>query len=249
MSNMTRPLESAISLYREGRYDEANELVSISLQANSDDGRLLELHGIIRNAQGNLTGAIASLEHAAAIIPLSLAGQCVLAQCYVAVGHRQLAGEMFRFLLSRPKVAPSLLPLIAAGFSVLEDHQLALEACRRAAECEIDNGEPFFGMAHHMECLDYPLEMIATVLKKAIELEPDRVRYRLALIRTQQRMGQDLEAQAVARQIDLEQLRSLPCANSLKQLIKIYAEAGDYRRGELCRLRIREVDSTGDDES
>ena len=31
MSNMTYPIESAISLYREGLYDEADEFVSLSL--------------------------------------------------------------------------------------------------------------------------------------------------------------------------------------------------------------------------
>ena len=243
MSHMTHRMESAISLYRDGQYEAADELVSHSLQTNGDDGKLHELQGIIRNAQGNTIGAIDSLEYAALFIPLSLAGQSVLAQCYLLEGHHELAKEIFRFLLSRPRLTPCLLPLIAAGFTRLGDHQLALEACRRAAQYEIDNGEPFYGIAHHMECLDYPLGMVAAELEKAIMLEPDRVRYRLKLIDIRQQMGQNIEAQSAAAQIRLEQILSLRCATSLKWLLSIYNEAGDDERSETCQLRLHELDS------
>ena len=247
MSHITHCMESAISLYRDGQYDAADELVSHLLQTNPDDGKLQELHGIIRNAQGNLEGAIASLEYASLFIPLSLAGQCVLAQCYLAVGQRKLANEIFRFLISRPRLTPSLLPLIAAGFTGLGNHQLALEACRRAAESGIDNGEPWFGIAHHMERLDYPLEMLTTELQKAIELEPRRIRYRIKLISIRQRMGHHTEAQAVAAQICLDQILSLRCADSLKRLLSIYNDAGDDERSKTCQIRICELE-TDDDE-
>lgn len=249
MSRMTHRMESAISLYRDGQYDAADDLVSHLLQTNPDDGKMQELHGIIRNAQGNLDGAIASLEYASLFIPLSLAGQCVLAQCYLAIGQIELANEIFRFLISQSRLTPSLLPLIAAGFTGLGNHQLALEACRRAAECEIDNGEPFFGIAHHMERLDYPLEMVVTELQKAIEIEPHRIRYRIKLISIRQRMGHHTEVQAIAAQIGLDQILALRCANSLEQLLSIYNDAGDDEKSKTCRIRICELEADDDEES
>jgi hypothetical protein len=89
--------------------------------------------------------------------------QCVLAQCYAAVGHRELAGQMYRFVFSLPSLPDRLLPVVAEGLGQVGEFTLALEACRRAAACELDNGQPWYGMAHYMDWLGYPLGMIVSV--------------------------------------------------------------------------------------
>lgn len=141
-------LQSAVERYREGLYDEAIDLAKLALEEQPALGKAWELVGMSHHAAGNDASAIHALEVATLLVPLSAVGQCVLSKCYMSRGHRELAGDMLRHLLSLDTLPPKLLPAIAAGLGSLGDLAMALEACRRAAAAEVDEGQPLYGMAH-----------------------------------------------------------------------------------------------------
>lgn len=247
MENTSTGVRLVANLYRAGKYDKAHETVSRYLEVVApNDGKAWELCGIIRSAQKDTQGAIDALEMAGLLVAVSPAGQCVLAQCYAAVGHKQLASEMLQFLLTKPCVPPSLYPSIAAAFGGLGEPQLALQACRQAAKHEVDGAEPLFGMAHYMRKLDYPLDMIASVLGKAVDLDPNRFCYRLALAKTLGQIGRYQDAYDALKSVTAERIQALNCAACLRRLEEIYRRADDHPMAEGCRQRASEIEAKGD---
>ncbi len=237
-------LQSAVTLYEQGLIREALDLVRLMLEQIPDDGKLWELRGRCHDALNDLAEATWALEMATTLVPLSAVGQCVLAKCYVAAGYRELAREMYRYVYVIPRLPDKLLPILAAGLGSVGEVELALETCRRAATRELDNGQPLYGMAHYMGRLGYPLEMIANVLRQAIELEPDAFQYRYALATICARLGRQQDAYYVLRPVvSADLLRGICCVNCLSRMEAIFASCGDSALSRVCRERRQQIDS------
>lgn len=235
-------LRSAVVLYKQGWYDQARDLARLTLEQVPHDGKLWELCGLCHDACGEVGEAMHALETATTLVPLSAAGQCVLAKCYVAAGHRELARQMYRFVFAREGLPGKLLPILAAGLGSVGDCEFALQACRRAAELELDSGQPLYGMAYYMERLGYPLEMIASILRRAVDIEPDAFQYRYALATVCDRLGHREEAYRVLRPVvrpDL--LQGIRCVSCLSRMEGIFASAGEGELTRACRARIWEL--------
>ena len=241
MNNMSKPIENIIALYRERRYELAHQYVMRNLADAPNDGKQWELCGLIRNALKDRDGAIDALEHAVVLVPLSAAGQCTLAHCYTTAGHKQLAREMFEFLMSKTSLPTRLLPLIAVGCGRIGELELALEACRRAADANVDGADPIYGMAHYMERLDYPPEVIMSLLHKAIELEPGRIRFRIALAKTLCRIGSNDEAYSIIGIIRKDEIQTIHCRHRLRQLASIYTAVENHEMADYCIRQLKTI--------
>lgn len=246
METQQSNFSDVVALLKDGRYQESLELACLQLQRSPDNGKLWEIRGLAHDALGHGASAIDALENATLLVPLSAAGQCVLAKCYESAGKRALARDMYHYLLSLESLPDSLWGVIAAGLGRVGDAALALEACRRAAARELDSGQPFFGMAHYMARLNYPLETIAAVLRKAVDIEPDRFPYRFALATVCRQLGRRDEAyQAIRAAVNTERLREIRCARCLRGLETILREAGDDVLSGVCRRHLAEIKSCG----
>lgn len=230
------------TLYREKRYENLLELARAELDRRPHDGRLWELCGMAHAAAGNRSKAIDALEAATMLVPLSAAAQCVLANCYASTGRGELAREMYQFLLSLDSLPGQLLPVVAAGLGRAGDAVSALEACRRAAVLETGSGQPLYGMAHYMERLGYPVELIAPVLRKAVDIEPETFQYRFALAVACEKLGRISEAYlALCPVINPQHVQRICCSKCLQKMAEIFASAGDQDRRKACLERAAET--------
>ena len=174
-------LQIAVSLFKKGDASNALTIAKAELQRAPDNGKLWELCGMAHHSLGDTVASLHAFETATMLVPLSAPAQCVLAKCYAVSGQKELARNIFQHLLTLDGFPDNLLPVVAAGLGALGKPSLALEACRRAAASGVDDGQPLYGMAHYMERLGYPLEMITSTLRRAIDFEPGCFQYRYAL--------------------------------------------------------------------
>lgn len=242
MSSAESRLDEALARFKDGALRESIRILSNALAQTPNNGKLWELRGIVLHTLGDIGNAKHAIEVAALLIPLSASSQCVLARCYAATGHNDLALDMLQQLMSLEELPDDLLPAISAGLGAVGNFHLALKACRRAATAGVDAGQPFYGMAHYMGRLDYPLEMIASVLRRAIELEPERFQYRFALAKAYQTLGYADEAyNSLYTIVDEKLLCRINCANCVYQIYVICRNGGDQQLAQVCRQRLLEI--------
>lgn len=94
-----------------------------------------------------------------------------------------------------------------------------------------------------MEWLGYPLELVASVLRQAISIEPARFQYRFALASAYQRLGRTEQAYHVLRSVTGEQIERVRCAKCIRRIQAIFADHGDNRLFQLCQRRIATLES------
>ena len=233
----------ARELFLAGDSLSAVELLQSALQADSDDGGCWELLGIIRHGQRSYADAMAAFESATLLKPLSLSGQLALADCYSKLKYFESARCVYLHLAQHPTLPTQYLPDVARGLAGAGDYRGALEACRRAVEHHPDCDQATFGLAYYMGKCGYPKEVILPVLRKAVELSPEVVRYRVALATTYQELGHDEAAIHLLGRLTLKQLRDIGCVNCLRRIANVFEAAGDKLRHAACISRLEELTS------
>ncbi|MBL9124511.1 MAG: hypothetical protein JNG90_12825, partial [Planctomycetaceae bacterium] len=182
------------------------------------DGKLWELLGLARQRVGDRCGARQALETANSLVPLSIAGQCALANCYLAEGLREPARVILTHLAACPELPTEHLAELAAGLGRVGELELALRMCRLASQREPDRDEPLYGMAYYMRRLRFPTKMIATVVAQAQRLDPGSMTYRLALALLYAELDRGSDALALVKEVSLETLRCRSCLEKLTRL-------------------------------
>ncbi|GIW81956.1 MAG: hypothetical protein KatS3mg105_3763 [Gemmatales bacterium] len=230
-----------VQLYQQGRIDVAAQTLEAALDDDNTNGPLWELMGVLHAARRRFPQAIGALETATTLVPLTPLGQCVLANCYARTGHPDIAHQIYTYLLSHSDLPGELFPAIAKGFGHLGDPAMALEACRRAAEREIDRGESLFGMAYYMSRLHYPAEWIISVLRQAVQLDPNCFQYRIALAALLQKQNQLLEAYEVLARLSCDDLRAVDCVPCLARMRTVFETFGDRQRADVCQEQLEKT--------
>lgn len=238
-------LQAAIALFRQGSHTQSLERISQLLDDDPHAGKAWELKGLIEDALSWENRAIHSLETATTLVPLSASGQYVLAKNYLEIGKTDLAKSVFTLLLQREDIPDRLLPALSTylGRQTGLVH-LALEACRKAARRDPDQGDSWLGMAHFMSLLGYPQIQVANVLRKAVCIDPENRHYRLALSQQLKRMGEHDKAYQVVKQIPLSELKQISSLDCLERLLTIFQDANDQLRYEICFYKLRQLKSS-----
>ncbi|QDV16520.1 hypothetical protein Pan153_11500 [Gimesia panareensis] len=242
-----KTLQVAVGLFRQGLHYQALDQMTQLLAVDPDAGKAWELKGLIEDSLSWHNTSIHSLETATTLIPLSASGQYVLAKNYLESGKTELAQAVFTILLQRDDIPDRLLPALS---SYLGRHsemtQLALQACRTAIRRDPDQADSWLGMAHFMNQLGYPQRQVASVLRKAVSLDPENHHYRLALSNVLERIGYHTEAYHVVKQISRSQLQEINCTSCLERLLDIFDDAHDETRSEICRKKLQQLQSPTD---
>lgn len=171
----------ATKLFQSGLSRAALDIIGIELELQPDQGSLWLLRGTILHAQGDWPTALAAIETASLLVPLTQGGQLVLADCYSHTDKHELASIAYKHLLAQETLPIDYYAGLYAGFKRAGQLELALSTCRKALELSPDNDDACFGMAHCMSGLAFPPRQITTVLRKAVELAPDKSQYRISL--------------------------------------------------------------------
>ncbi len=251
--NCKTACQRATKLFKSGFTKPALDITDLSLADNSDQGELWLLRATILHSEGKWAEALVAIETAAALIPLTLGGELVLADCYSQIGKHELALSSYEYLFSRQTLPVSFYAGLYAGFKRANRFDLAMSACRRAIELAPENDEAYFGMAHCMSALAYPPRQITAVLQKAVNLAPDKTHYRLSLALQLSLTKRRVQAYDVLAKRKPEILKTLTCSCMARQLLELCVWAGDHERcsllgGVLAKLSNQSEEVTADQE-
>lgn len=226
----------AWQLYRSGRRAEAAAVLRDRLSQRTDDGRDLQLQGLLWRDDGRSAAARAALESAMFLSPLEPDAWLALAEIYERTGRKDDARTAVAALVERTDLAEELMPRVAALSGRLGDAKVALELCRRALVRDPDCDEALFGAACYMRTLNFPLEMVAGLLRRAVRLDPNCCLYRRTLANLLMSMNQSAEAYAHYRHVPTEQVC---CAGCLRTMHEVFDRAGDIDRRDAVAERLQ----------
>ncbi len=225
-------LSRCMELCRLGRFEEAEWGLEAGLKVSPEAGMLWQALGLLRRRRGDFPGALDALEQALALIPLSPAARCALADCYAVEESGSLALELYRTLLNDPSCPTALLPALASGLGNLRDDTRALEACRLLVLREPGRHEAHFGIAFYLRRLGHSPEDLIFPAQRALELAPHCVTYRVLLGSLLARVGRLQEASDVFRPIPPG---ALSCSGCLRRMMEVFRLTGDWERFEAHR--------------
>ena len=222
--------EKATRFFEAGSIQPALKLLTYELERRPDQGELWLLLATILHSQAEWETALQAIETASVLIPLTIGGQLVLADCYSHLKKHELALVGYQHLLKRSALPIDYYAGLYAGFKRAGKLDLALASCRKAVELSPENDEAYFGMAHCMSGLAFPPRQITTILRKAVELAPDKPQYRISLAIQLSLTKRRSEGYEILATKSADILETVNCACVARQLLELCAWAKDEQR-------------------
>jgi hypothetical protein len=139
-------------------------------------------------------------------------------------------------LASQPNVPDELLPGIAANLDQIGKTELALETARRAAGKQPYHDAIWFLISRLMIKLD--CHHIIVTLRRAFELAPDNLFYRVDLAVYLSQSEQTLEAYRLLTAVSLASLLTIHCPPRLLSMAVLFHSVGDDFRATACHSRL-----------
>ncbi len=248
----TRPSELAESLralqstrgwqaFCEGNLNEAIAESLATLAVDPNDGRAWELLGLAWRDLGKVYDATDAFEKAALLITIQPLSRLCLAECYAVLKRHKLARDLYLIQAEAAVENVELLLLAAAGLDGIDQPQLAMDLCRRAAWVEPECGQVAFDMCFYaMRCGCAP-SVVESLAWRAVELEPDNVHFRIGLASVLVRLDQQQRAIWVLRHLESEHFRQVTCRCCLERIAELYRSAGEVERVSNCLRRLEEL--------
>lgn len=235
-ANVDRWIDRIKDAYQNRDLIVAENLAQQAIDETNQSARILEIAGMIAYERQNYDEAVKLIESAMFEIRLSFASQLVLAKAWLKIGKQESAETTLVFLVEMIEQIPCpMLPDLTNALAELKRYDHALTVCRTAFARHPDDDHAIFGAAFYMHRLGYPLELVKSVVSKAIALNPNSQLYRANLAAVCCALEQWDEAYAEACRLSDKAIKSLPCKCILSQLRQLFARFEDYRRLQLIR--------------
>lgn len=231
--------DAAMRHYEFGEFADCEELLRTALLRFPDDGRFIQLQGLIRHSQRRDAAACRAFETASLMVPLSATAQLALADVYRRSGRNDDAKTIVSFLATRHDLPTLLLPGLTSALGLLGEYQQALEVCREASQRDPEQDEALYAMAYYMNKLDYPLECVAPLLRRALSLAPDSKLYRVSLAVLCARGGDWDEAYTLFAPLDAAEMR---CQTCLSFMARVFDRRGDEAKRDAAFARLAQLE-------
>lgn len=231
-------LQRAIDFFNLKQYADAAAIAQDGLAQSSDDGPLWQVLGASLWFRNEHDAARTALEIASLLTPLHPLPQRILAELYAHMGKTDLAVLMFRHLLDSNRCPTELLSGIAASLNRLRKFKLALKACRILTDRRPDHHQGHFGTAFYLSCLKMPPRYLVAPLRRAFDLAPDLLHYRLNLAFVLAALKRGDTARSLIASVDLAKLH---CPVWVDRMKALFDEVGDRANVGACDRRLQEL--------
>ena len=229
-------LSQVLNLLKESQFEDALILLGQLPSEVQNHPRLWELKGMAYYGLADVNKAMATLEAANTMVPLSLVSQCTLASCYIHSGFPMAASAIYTHLSKQPLLFRSQLLTANVVQGLIQCHlpDTAFGLCQA-------------GLGHFPDCPR--LQDQAKVLER-----PPSSRFnspssgnpstagslRCAIHDAKQaiRLGNLDNARSILRSIEPATLR---CVAILQRLARLFTQLGDDERVANCHTRLREI--------
>jgi tetratricopeptide (TPR) repeat protein len=226
----------AAELHQLGQTPQAIALLEEYLELNSDVGPAWELLGILAGDREDGQIAIAALEQASSLIPLSIEGQFVLARGYDRASFRESAKAIYLHLATLDRLEEQQLKPLAEGLGRHGEYQMALAICRQAAKRMPESSEPLLGIVYYMRKLRVPPERILPTLFQAYRLAPEDRDCRITLAWLLHETGQSAAGARLLEQLDCAEFTCIRCLTLMQH---IHETVGNVDHANHCRHRLK----------
>lgn len=215
-----------------------NSLMDQAMDDTNSAPRLLEVSGIIAYRSGNIEEAIRLIEAAMFEVGLSIAGQLTLANAWLRIGELESARTTAAFLVEvLDRVPCSMLTDLTHLLAALQEYELAIVVCRTAFERHDDDDNAVFGAAFYMYRSGYPLELVKSVMLKAVQMNPSSQLYLVNLAIICCALEAWNEAYSHACRLTDQSLNSVPCGCMVEKLSDLFTRFDDFARLEKLNSR------------
>ncbi|QDU95477.1 tetratricopeptide repeat protein [Lignipirellula cremea] len=228
----------ACNAWHAGDLDRALHISYTALSKDEDNGRLWELRGLIHRDRGEPHQCADAIERASLLTPLQPLARVCLAEAYGQLNRRELARDLYRELFHASDMTVALLLQTAVGLDAIDQPALAMRACQNAIELDPLASQPYYDMGYYAARCGRPPQVVESLARKAISLDPDRVSYRVGLAALMLKHERFEEAYEVVSHISQEQIRSVRCRCCLVRLVSLFEQSGDATRAEQSRQQV-----------
>ncbi len=239
MTSQLAGLEEALGLFRAQRYAAARRLVDQILEQQPEQGRAWELRGLLWWATGERDLAESSLETAMTLVPLCPAAAVALGDCYAAVQRSELAVGLYEQASRHPEASVATLLAAAAGLDGLNQPHRSVRICRLAITRDTEFAQSYYDLGYYLGRTGAPPHIVEAAARKAIELAPGRLNYRVGLAGFLAQRGRARDAYTLVGRLLPSEIELANCPCCLERLASVFESAGDYERSAVCRARSR----------
>ncbi|MCG8650616.1 MAG: tetratricopeptide repeat protein [Pirellulales bacterium] len=227
--------------YAEGRLEEAYEQCKTLIDSNPDHGYAWELLGLVFRDRGQFVAAADALERASLLVPIRTEARIALATCYANLQRKRLACELLVALVDSGQLDIAQLLDVAAHLESMDQPRLAMEACRRASRIDFETAQIHFDMGFYAARSGCPPHVSEALTRRAIDLDPANVHYRIGLASLLVRLDRFEEAHHIVADISDSQIQDVTCMCCLERVGNLLQSFGDPQRAQRCRERLRQL--------
>lgn len=228
----------ALALENHGFRRAAIDVLEATLAAEPDAGSLWRLRSVLLAREGRHDEAFADVQTALALAPLAPEELLILADGYARTGLTVSAVDVYQQLAEDEGRPYELWADVYAGFGRVKHWHAALGVCRRAAQVRADDDAVYYAMAQALVRLGRPAEMVASILLKAIDLNPADARYRVLLATQLLRTGKQRQAYLCVADLPPESFADLSCSCCAWKLLRLCVTFGDATRAALFGAQL-----------
>ncbi|QDU80551.1 hypothetical protein Pla110_22820 [Polystyrenella longa] len=241
MTDLSETLVDARQLLNQKFYYQSLRKVDNALNDDPDAAPLWELRGLIHRGLTNLSGALSSIETAMTLAPLSSEGSCLLAECYVALDKPDLAYQVADNLWKKKGLDNSSRLSLAAIFNQLGFVNRAVLLCRKAICHDPAESQAYYDLSVFLGRGGHPLHIVESVARRAIDLDPENVYFRVGLAATLHRAHRSRRAYELIQSFGQSEIRQIRCGCCLKQIIEIFEQTGDFENVQTCEEQLNHL--------
>lgn len=235
-------MDLATRSFSAGNWTQASGILWKLVAELPDFGRAWEMLALVHWRLGERDEALHCFETASSLIPLRPEAVCALAECYASTGHLELAVFVFESLSSNTRASVETLLTAAAGADSLNKPCISLRLCRAALERDPDVARTYYELGYFLGRCGGPVSMVEAAGRKAVEMAPDQVMYRIGLASLLLKHRREGDAYEAVHDLTVGQLAEVNCVCCLLKLANLFEAMGDDRRAEWTRTRMLELD-------
>lgn len=178
--------------------------------------------------------SVDALERASLLVPLRPPARVCLGHAYGRIGRTRLACDLLELLIGDESLSVRLLLQVASGLDAVNAPASAMRACRVAALRDPGRAQTYYDMGYYSARMGASSQMVESLARKAISLDPTCVNYRVGLASLLIRQNRKQEALHLVQSFDETQIGKITCRCCLERVAELFESCGDFERSRLC---------------
>lgn len=231
--------QSAAQHLAAGEWRAASAAAEAGLRHAPDHGGLHEVAGVAAYEQEEFSTSLFHLESATTFTPLGVDSQLLLADLYLRFAQMGAARAVLEFLADGDRCPTPMLADLAKALGRAGRPDVALGVCQRLTAVRPSYHPAWFGVAYYLGQLGRPAGQLEFPLRKAFELAPQALPYRLNLAAVYADIGRLAEAYRLVSGVPVE---VVGCRCQCRRFATACEAAGDNDRAVAFRRRADWLD-------